>query len=407
VERSSFDAALVDIRLPDMDGLELVDVIKREDPFTAVIVITGNGDVDTAVRAIQQHADHFVQKPFKLKAIDAVVERQIANYRRQTQSVLLNHRLERLRHGESGKPLLLPGLVAEQVRQLAENDATSVLICGETGTGKGRVAEAIHEAGPRHNRQLVDVNCAGLNPAMLESELFGHEKGAYTDAKTTKRGLFEIADGGSLFLDEVGDLPHPVQAKLLKFLEERRFRRLGATRSMQVDVRLITATHVDLEKAVTQARFRKDLYYRLVVVPLILPPLRERLDDIVPLAQVFIDEFNSAFGKRIQGLSPQAEGVLRYHHWPGNIRELRNVLERAVLLGKGQQITPADLPESMRRTGRRPYVPESSDLRLGSAERSHIRHVLEVCDGNRTQAAKILGIHRSTLISKISKYQLA
>jgi transcriptional regulator with PAS, ATPase and Fis domain len=268
------------------------------------------------------------------------------------------------------------------------------------------VANAIHELGPRRDEQLVDLNCAGLAGNLLESELFGHEKGAFTDAKKTKRGLFEIAHRGTLFLDEVGDMALEVQAKLLKVIEERRFRRLGGTVNVDVDVRLMAATHVDLEKAVKAGSFRSDLFYRLSVMPLVLPPLRKRRGEITSLCALFLREFAVKFGKADLRCTRETESMLQAYRWPGRVRELRNVLERAVLLCAGDSLEPRHLPENLRVQARTRQFVEGVDYSLESMEAAHIRQILTLCENNRSRAAKLLGIHRTTLLSKISKYNI-
>ena len=405
VRSTDVDVVLLDLRLPDQSGLEVLQQIKAEYPGTGVIIITGHGDVDTAVNAIQLRADNFVLKPVNLKTLLAVVERVLDSYLSRQEVLFLRGRLSEIR-GQKVKQLLLPPDVMDAVTLLANNPATNVLILGETGTGKGMVANAIHELSPRNGEQLVDLNCAGLAGNLLESELFGHEMGAFTDAKKTKRGLLEIAHRGSLFLDEVGDLSLEVQAKLLKVIEERRFRRLGGTVNVEVDVRLMAATHVDLVKAVKAGTFRSDLYYRLSVMPVTLPPLRERRGDIVPLSILFLKEFSGKFGKSVARCARETESMLEAYGWPGNVRELRNVLERAVLLCNGATVEPRHLPENLRAQVRPPRFVEGTDYSLESVEALHLRQVLTLCDNNRSRAAKLLGIHRTTLLAKISKYKL-
>jgi len=400
------EVVLLDLRLPDQSGIDLLQRIKREQPGTGVVMFTAYGDVDTAVRATQLGADHFVLKPVKLDSLEALVERILSTYRSQAEVTYLRGRLDEFRGKDKVQRLLLPPAVKEAITLLAENPGTNVLILGETGTGKGMVANAIHALSPRAEEPFVDVNCAGLSSQLLESELFGHERGAFTDAKSLKRGLLEVAHGGSLFLDEVGDLSLDVQAKLLKVIEDRRFRRLGGTANLKVDVRLMAATNVELERAVKEGRFRADLYYRLTVIPIHLPPLRQRPEDIVPLAQLFREEFSQSLSKPIQGIAPAAEAMLGAYAWPGNIRELRNVMERAALLCPGTAILPGHLPEGLRARSRAAPSLTDDDLSLEAVERSHIQRILALCGGNRSRAAGMLRIHRATLIKKIQRYQI-
>ncbi len=401
---SRFDAVILDLRLPDMSGLEVLVAIKEHNPGTGVVMFTAYGDVATAVKAIQQKADNFVLKPVDLKVLDSIVNRVLQSYQSREDLSYLKDTVSRLRGGRRFGRLLLPPAVAETAQLLADNPGTNVLILGETGTGKGVLASAIHEASNRREAQLVDINCAGLSDTLLESELFGHEKGAFTDAKAFKRGLLEVADRGSLFLDEVGELPLAVQARLLKVIEDQIFRRVGGTSNVRVDVRIMAATNSNLESAAEQGSFRKDLFFRLNVMPLTLPPLRDRADDILPLANRFLDEFSKAFNKDIEGYADESEPMLQQYRWPGNIRELRNVIERAVLLCHDRKIRPAHLPDNMRAKPRSKQLQPDTDWSLTHMESEHIARVLEACDQNRSQAARLLGIHRATLIKKIKKY---
>lgn len=397
------DVVLLDLRLPDADGMAVLAQLKQELPNTGVIMITGHGDVETAVRAMRTHADHFVLKPIDLDVLESIVSRVIRNYHQREELRFLRGRFEALHCGELSA--LLPEELASQVRLLAQGAVTTVLILGETGTGKGLVARLIHDLSPRGKAGFVDINCAGLAGPLLESELFGHEPGSFTGAMGRKRGLLELAAGGSLFLDEIGDMPLEVQAKLLKVLEDRSFRRVGGTQTLHVDVRIITATNVDLASAAKRGRFRQDLYYRLSVVPLHLPPLRERPESIPGLLRQFVAEFGRALGKPQIRLALETERSLCAYDWPGNIRELRNVVERAVLLCQDEEILPLHLPDALR--VRRPKPLElTGNNTLAQVEETHIRHVLEAVGQNRSQAAEILGLHRATLITKIKKYGL-
>jgi two-component system response regulator AtoC len=405
VEAFAPNVVLLDLRLPDCDGLTILEKLKQDNPFIAVIVITGHGDVDTAVSAMRARADHFLLKPVDLEALQVVVQRVLESYRQRDELTFLRHR--QLDASTESPGLLLPESLTQAVRSYASGPSTSVLVMGETGTGKGVIARMVHELSPRSARPFVDINCAGLAGPLLESELFGHEQGAFTGAQARKRGLLEIADGGSLFLDEIGEMPLEVQAKLLKVLEEKTFRRVGGTQTIRVDIRLLAATNIDLERASQSGRFRRDLLYRLNVVSLVLPPLRERQDAIIPLARRFVAEFAAAMGKVGVTLTPAAEQILVMYGWPGNVRELRNVVERAVLLCTQATIQPKDLPDTLRPRRRGPAVDLRGDNTLATLEGEHIRRVLEAVAGNRSRAAEILGLHRATLITKIKKLGLS
>jgi transcriptional regulator with PAS, ATPase and Fis domain len=302
--------------------------------------------------------------------------------------------------------------VEETLRLIARNPDTTVLLLGESGTGKGFAAEWIHQHSPRADQPFVEVNAAGLSATFLESELFGHEKGAFTDARQMKRGLLEVADGGTCFLDEIGDLDPALQPKLLKVMESKTFRRLGGTELIKVDVRIIVATNRDLAKQVQDGKFRQDLYYRLKVMPVMIPPLRQRPEDVVALADRFLREFSKKLGREAQELTPEALQMLRAYDWPGNVRELRNVIERAVILCETGQISPAYLPQEITRASGAPADALDAGLWTGEPEplevieKRYIGRVLQFCDGNRSQAAQLLEIARSTLINKIKKYEL-
>jgi two-component system, NtrC family, response regulator AtoC len=408
-----YDVVLLDLNLPTVSGLVVLQVLRERDPNVAVIMLTAYGDVATAVEAMQLGAENFLNKPFDIGHLEAVIERALekAELRRRTEYLL--------RRQSEAHPLAALGEtpamreVAARIEVLAPADAT-VLLLGETGTGKGWTAELIHSLSPRAAGPFVEINCAGLSATFLDSELFGHEKGAYTDAKTQKRGLFEVANGGTLFLDEVGDLASELQPKLLKALETRRFRRLGATREISVDVRLIAATNHDLRARVRAGRFREDLYYRIAAHLVTLPPLRARGEQaVMELAVHLLASVRRELGRGPKRISAEALRLIQQHAWPGNVRELRNVLEHAVLNARGSDVLlPAMLPAEL--AGRAtagttaPAADRPRELAafLAAAEREHIVAALREAGGNRSRAARALGISRATLYEKLSRHGL-
>ena len=384
------DVVLVDLRLPDSSGLTLLEALRADDPELGVIMLTGHADVATAVRAMQQGALDFLEKPVDLEALDAAVQRaaELVRLRREV-SVLRAQRAGDAgadrREGESAGPSL-----ERLVDLAARNDDVPVLIVGETGTGKGYIAHRIHERSPRAAQPFVEINGASLNATFLESELFGHERGAFTDARQAKRGLMEVAMRGTLFLDEVGELAAEVQPKLLKVLEDRTFRRLGGTAELRSDARVITATNQPLAERVAEGRFRADLYYRLQVLTLTLPPLRDRGEELASLT--------SAFLPRGARLSPAALRAVERYEWPGNLRELKHTLWRAALLAEGAPIEPRHLSL--------PHLSPaaaSGPVSLATAERRAIQAALRSTNGNKVRAAQVLGIARSTLMEKLKR----
>jgi len=399
VRVQSVDAAIVDFSLPDGDGLEVLRTLKAQDASLPVVLLTAHGTIDVAVRAIKEGAEQFLTKPVELPALLVVIERALETSRMRSVSLAGKASQERRAvdpfFGESPS---IRKLAAEAAR--VAGSPLPVLIQGETGTGKGVLARWLHQHSPRADEPFVDLNCAGLSSELMESELFGHEKGAFTGAVASKPGLLEIAHRGTAFLDEVGDVDLQVQAKLLKAVEDLRFRRLGDVRDRQVDVRLIAATHRDLGRLVREEKFREDLYYRISALPLVMPPLRERGTDVALLARRLVETIGAELDRPGVRLSAGAEAVLTARSWPGNVRELRNVLERALLLSGGPILEAADLG---------PALAAGSDrtdprLTLAEAERRHIEAVLRVTGGVVPRAAEILGLSRSALYERIKKH---
>jgi two-component system response regulator AtoC len=395
---------ILDMRLPDGDGLSVLRQARELDPLLQVILITAFGDHQKAFEAAKLGAVNFLPKPYELQDIELAVE-AASNASRQATHLDLYRRKDLQNHaanaiiGTSDPILEVRGLIDKLVR----SKATSVLITGESGTGKELVARAIHYGSDRAEFPLMEVNCSSFNESLLENELFGHEKGAYTDAGDTKKGLVELCDGGTLFLDEVADMSLPTQARLLRFIEHRSFKRVGGAQDIAVDIRIVAATNKDLEQEVRSARFRSDLYFRLKVVSIHLPPLRERGDDIVRLASHFLDEFSRRFQKRFVTISPEAELLLRNYRWPGNVRELRNVLERAVLLEDGGVLEPDHLPAELYTRGVEDAGNATNPSSLAYIEAEHILKVLKLTSYNKTQTARILGISRQGLIEKLRR----
>ena len=392
------DVVLSDYQLPDGNGVELLARLRAIDRTVPVVMLTGHASIDLAVRAIKEGAEQFLTKPVDLPALLAILQRLGEGRRsREAQAVLTEHEARGVPDPFVGRSAVSRNL-REQALRLAEADG-AVLILGETGSGKGVLTRWMHAHGPRAAERFVDLNCAGLSRDLLENELFGHERGAFTGAQAAKPGLLEVAHNGTLFLDEIGDVDLQVQPRLLKVLEEQRFRRLGDVKDRTVDVRLIAATHHDLEQAVKEKRFRSDLYYRISVLPLRIPALRERAEDIVPLAQVLLGPAVS--------LSPAAERALELYSWPGNIRELRNVLERARVVSRKKVLDVADLQlsaSSVAPVGEKEL--ETEPVTLEQLERTHIERVLRREKGKVARAAEILGIARSSLYQKLQRYQI-
>ena len=399
------DVMLSDLRMPGMDGMTLMQRALANSPQLICILLTAYGNIETAVDAMRHGATDFLTKPVNLEQLEMVLKRVLRSRRAETENIELHEQLDS-KFGMENIIGSSPEMqqIFDTVRQVAASRAT-VLIQGESGTGKELIAKAIHRLSPRKNGAFVPVHCAALSSTLLESELFGHEKGAFTGAAERRKGRFELADGGSLFLDEIGEVDASVQVKILRALEERRFERVGGQESIDVDTRLIAATNRDLKKMVADGTFREDLYYRLYVVVIHLPALRERTSDIPMLLKHFLDGFNQENGRAIEGFSPDALDLLMAYRWPGNVRELRNVVEQMVVLSRSQRIGVRDLPAHIRDTGggSGEFVSMESGT-LEEMEKRAIRQALKETGGNRTQAAEKLGISRRTLHRKIAEY---
>jgi DNA-binding NtrC family response regulator len=398
-KKTFFDIAICDIRMPEMDGLALLRNFKSLTPKTFVILMTAFGSLETAIEAMREGAFDCLSKPFRIEEIKSVVERVL-----EEKKLLEEKSMQPIKVSNQYKSTSIVGkshLMLELYKTIAlcAKGDTTVLIQGETGTGKELVARAIHHNSPRSTRDFLAINCAGIPEGLLESELFGHKKGAFTGAIADKIGLFERASGGTLFLDEIGSTTVVFQAKLLRVLEQGEVLRVGDTEPMKVDVRIIASSHVLLEEEVKERRFREDLYFRLSVVVINMPPLRERRDDIPILSDYFLEKYNKIHRKNILGFSPEAREVLINYKWPGNVRELEHTIERAVTLNTGSLIHIGDLPPLLRspQTGPRYRT-------LEEIEKEYILQVLRETQGNRGKASNILGIDRKTLYKKILKY---
>jgi DNA-binding NtrC family response regulator len=395
------DLAVLDYKLPDGNALELLPRLKTIDPTAQIVVLTGHGSIELAVEAIRLGAEQFLTKPIQLPALLVVIERLLENQRsHQKEKARESHRTQNAIDPFIGSSPAIQRLREEAMRMVVTD--RPILILGETGSGKGVLAGWLHRHGPRAREPFVDLNCAGLSKEFVETELFGHEKGAFTGAGSAKEGLLEVAHQGVLFLDEIGDVDPQVQPKLLKVLEEKKFRRLGEVRDRRVDIQLIAATHQDLGEFVREKKFRSDLYFRISTIPLTIPPLRERIEDVPVIARYLLQGFVADLGHSGLQLSESAERALMGYRWPGNIRELRNVLERAILLSDRKTIAAKDLRfDAASAAG---GMEDLSDLTLEEMERRHIELILRQEQGRVVAAAQRLGVPRSSLYQKIQKY---
>ena len=398
-----FDIMLIDVKMPEMDGLTLLQKIKEIDSDIAIVMMTAHGAIRDAIEAIKLGAYDYLLKPFELEELSFTIQKLVQMQTLAMENLILKDRVASMTLFENlvgQSPSMLK--LFEAIVDVAKSDAT-VLVTGETGTGKELVARAIHTQSPRCYAPFIALNCGAFTDQLLESELFGHEKGAFTDAKNTKKGRLEMVNAGTLFLDEVGDISMKMQIDLLRVLETRDFSRVGGTVTLHSDFRVIAATNQDLDEAIRAKTFRQDLFYRLNVVHLQVPPLRERPDDIPLLAQHFLWRYAVETNKKIDSIQLEAMEVMRRYPYPGNVRELENAIERAVVVGKSRQIQLSDLPFTIAEGD----AAEMEKLSLAEMERQHIARVLTIEDGNLSHAAKILRVNRSTLYNKIKKYGLA
>jgi two-component system response regulator HydG len=416
-KKTPFDLVVTDLKMDGLDGLAVTRMIKSLDPAAVVMVVTAFGTIETAVQAMQQGAYDFITKPFTPDVLRAKVEKglELSSTRRQVER--LSARTEALESdAASAHGNLLVGdsepmqRLVGMVRKAAATDAT-VFVRGESGTGKELVARMLHQLSPRKDGPFIVVHCAALAETLLESELFGHERGAFTGAVKRKLGRFELADGGTLFLDEIGEVPQSVQTKLLRVLQEKEIQRVGGEETLKVDVRVVSATHRDLQAEVKAGRFREDLYYRLHIVPLLLPPLRERPEDIAALARYFVAKHAPRVNKRVKGLDDSALRALARYAWPGNVRELENVIEQSLVFAEGETLSELDLPQHL--TGAPPRTDAGLPVPMGDRplpdiledlERQLIARAYEKAGGVKTETARLLGIKTSALYYKLEKY---
>ncbi|MDY6853404.1 MAG: sigma-54 dependent transcriptional regulator [Thermodesulfobacteriota bacterium] len=403
-----FDVIITDIKMPEMNGMELLKTVKETRKDIYIIIMTAFGSIGSAVKAMKEGAYDYITKPFKMDEISIVIKKALEEKR-------LRYEVESLRKEVSGKykfdNIIGKSKAMQDVFELIKrvsNSKSTVLICGKSGTGKELVAKAVHYNSPRKNGSFVAVNCGAIPETLLESELFGHVKGAFTGAIATRKGLFEEANGGTIFLDEIGDLSPSMQVKLLRVLQEREIKRVGGTENIKVDIRLIAATHQDLEEALKRGKFREDLFYRLNVITINLPELKKRQDDIPLLANHFLEKYTQDEGDGVTSISKEAMSLLMNYNWQGNVRELENVIERAIALGTHRTILPEDLPANIRNGKKLFIIKDTPDeiATISELEKNHIARILEKTRGHKVNTAKILGIGRKTLYRKIKKYKL-
>lgn len=403
------DLVLTDLKMPRMDGMEALRRLRERDVDVPVIVLTAHGAVDSAVEATRLGAKAYLSKPFDLREVALAIEKVLEQQRLATEVRYLRQE----RSASYGRLLgAAPTMqrLFDTLRRLEDVDAPTVLIHGESGTGKDLIAHAIHDKGPRRNGPMMEVDCASLPENLIESELFGHERGAFTDARTLKRGLFEVARGGTIFLDEIGEMSMPMQAKLLRALENRQFKRVGGTTTLQLDAGIIAATNRTLSEEVKAGNFREDLYFRLNVIQFNVPALRERREDLPQLVDHFVTRFNKDFRREVHGVSEEAMARLTAYHWPGNVRELRNVIERIVILEAREVIEAQHLPAEIRfgrgSAGGTAFVLPEDGVDLEAVERSFIEQAMDRTGGNQSAAARLLSISRYALRYRLEKFDL-
>jgi two-component system, NtrC family, response regulator AtoC len=428
----SLDLILLDVRMQDMSGIQVLEQIKKSPDSPAVIMITADPQLDDVKQSIKLGAYDFIGKPLDFEELRVTIQNALEANRLRSEVQSL--RGEVRRHAGYHEVVAVSPKSTDLmsfVRKVASSEASTILIQGESGTGKDLIAKTIHYESSRENGAFVAINCSAIPETLMEAELFGHEKGAFTDAKAMKKGLFETAHGGTLFLDEIGELSPLLQAKLLRVLEDQVIRRIGGVRDLQVDVRVVAASNRDLEKAVREGGFRQDLYYRLAIIAIFIPPLRERMDDVLPLVDFFVDLYNRRFKKSVRGISPETRRLLMSHNWPGNVRELKNSIERAMILEDEQILRPVYLPFAVGEAARsgltafeysvssdsggkplangrvlpRLYMPEEGTS-LEEVERAMVELAMRQANGNQTHAARLLDISRDALRYKLKKFEL-
>jgi len=412
VAEEEISLVLLDLNLGSSSGLDVLRAMREVDPEILVIIITGYGTVESAVEALKIGAYDYIKKPFKADAIHLIVKLAL-------EAQNLRRKVKRLSRDAAGINMVGNSAALEQIfhqiREVAKHETATVLITGESGTGKELVAQAIHKLSPRREQPFIEINCGSLPFNLLETELFGHERGAFTDAKNRKIGLFEEADRGTIFLDEIGEMDLNLQVKLLRVLEDRKIRRLGGNRNIDINVRIVAATNADLKDVIERKEFREDLYYRLNVFPIHIPPLRERREDIPILLEHFLQRFSKEFNRMMRGFSPESLDLLRRYHWPGNVRELRNIVESICIMHNVEQILPEQLPREIRGESPQNEVPFNCEIPpegvilddvVGQVERALVERAFVLSDGNVARTARLLNVPRGTLRYKLEKYQL-